>query len=91
MKTVTINKGEELTPNLNGFTHFWLNEIVREDETVITKVKPTYPSEFDAKDPLRCNFNYDGTTPTIVFDPETKKLKASGWGYTKLTLTFVKE
>jgi hypothetical protein len=88
MKVVTISKGEEISVSLSGVSHWWLNTIEKEDETVISKVKPTYPSEFDSKEPLRCNFNYDGTTPTIIYDPETKKLKATGWGYTKMTLTF---
>ena len=91
MKVVTISKGEEVQISLAGITHFWLNTIEKEDGSIITKVKPAYPSEFDSKSPLRCNYNYDGMTPTLIYDSETKTLKASGWGYTKMTFTFNKE
>lgn len=90
MLVIKLNKGEEvkLKP---GFTEYWLNEIVRdgkEDTEILTYEKPSYPSEFDALMKLRCNYNYDGMAPTITFDPETKMLKAQGYGYNTITLTF---
>lgn len=90
MKVITLSKGEEIKLTEN-FKEFWLNEIDKEGKEgseICTYAKPTYSSEFDSTQSLHCNYNYDGMTPTIKFDPDTKVLKAVGYGYNKITLTF---
>lgn len=88
MRVISIGKGEEVDLDDSKIKEFWLTSIVAEDDTQRVFEKPTYPSEFSIREPLRCNFNYDGMTPTIIFNPETKKLKASGWGYKVLNIVF---
>lgn len=88
MQVISLNKGEEVVINDPAIVEFWLTSIVKEDDSVIVKDKPSTPSEFSIKDPLRCNYNYDGTTPTITFNTETRKLKATGWGYKTISLVF---
>lgn len=88
MHVITISKGEEVVLEDSKIKEFWLTSIVAEDDTVRTFQKPTYPSEFTVRDPLRCNFNYDGMTPTLTFNPETKILKAGGWGFKTINMIF---
>lgn len=88
MNVISLNKGEEVVINDASITEFWLTSIVKEDDSTIVKDKPTHPSEFSIKEPLRCNYNYDGMTPTIIFDVDSRKLKATGYGYKTLTFVF---
>lgn len=88
MKVISIKKGEEIPVNLSGVKEFWLNEITKEDTSVISYRKPTFPSEFSSSSSMHCNYNYDGMTPTLTYNSETKLLKATGWGYETMTLTF---
>lgn len=88
MKTVEIKIGQEVPFDLSKLKFSWLSSLVKSDESVVTKKRPTFPSEIDPSKKFTINHNYDGMIGTIVYDPETKTIKGSGYGWETMIYNF---
>jgi len=90
MKTtsVVLTLGEETPIDLSKFKYCWLTTLVKDEETTIEKKKPSFPSEFDHNKKFTINHNYDGMIGSVIYNPETKTIKGSGYGWKTMTYNF---
>lgn len=88
MKSVEIFLDKEVVFDLSKFSTSWLTKLVKSEELTIDKIKPSYPSLMDPKKKFTINHNYDSMTGTITYDPQTKTLKGSGYGWISMVYCF---
>lgn len=81
MTTVEIRNGESIVFDLSKFKTYYLSKLVKSEEVVVEKARPSYPSELEATKKFIINHNYDGMIGTVTYDPDTKTIRGSGYGW----------